>query len=231
MSSVTHPLPNWCAFTLPPRWSFCLAHMLTALSAPTGQQWKKKLAGIFLLLLPFPPLFCRQVQDYWVQKHQPQMPSIYSKMLGMKGETQTSQKFTQILCWEFFFFFPQWLWAQWQPGSTALQSVLYLWPGKGTRWHLTGKLLSRRQTPSVQLAGMRQTSNKMLSSATTPTKQSSSLFRCLKAKKTSSFLALQHMLSFPPSWSRKGVCWQIPTHGITLCCRCAWVCTAEGSRG
>lgn len=106
MSSVTHPLPNWCVFTLPPRWSFCLAHTLTALSAPTGQQWKKKLAGVFLLLLPFPPLFCRQVQDYWVQKHQPQMLSIYSKMLGTKGETQTSQKFTQILCWDFFFFFP-----------------------------------------------------------------------------------------------------------------------------
>lgn len=30
---------------------------------------------------------------------------------------------------------------------------------------------SRRQTPSIQLAGMRQTSNKMLSSAATPTKQ------------------------------------------------------------
>lgn len=62
----------------------------------------QKLVGIFLMLLPLPSQFCKQVRDYGVQKHQPEVLPIYSKMLGTKREIQASQKFTLILCWGFF---------------------------------------------------------------------------------------------------------------------------------
>lgn len=63
----------------------------------------EKLVGIFLTLLPLPSQFCKQVRDYGVQKHQPEVFPIYSKMLGTKGEIQGSQEFTLILCREVFF--------------------------------------------------------------------------------------------------------------------------------
>lgn len=128
----------------------------------------QNLIGIFLLLLSLSSQFCKQVMDL-VAKTPIEMLFIYSKMLGIKGEIQTSQKFTLILCW---LFLCAWLWTLWQPGLATLPvnpAFCDLDRVQGGTW-LSGKLWMR-QTPSTELTGMRQTSKKMSSSATTPTKQ------------------------------------------------------------
>lgn len=103
--------------------SFCLGHTLSNCTAlfcsRTGQLRKRiqNLIGIFLMLLS--SQFCKQVRDCGMQKPSTEVLLIYSKMLGIKGEVQTSQKFTLILCW-LFLFFCLWLWTLWQPGLATL---------------------------------------------------------------------------------------------------------------
>lgn len=120
--------------------SFCLGHTLSNCTAlfcsRTGQLRKRiqNLIGIFLMLLS--SQFCKQVRDCGMQKPSTEVLLIYSKMLGIKGEVQTSQKFTLILCWLFLFFVYDFELCDslgWQP----YQSILHLWPVQGTRWHLT----------------------------------------------------------------------------------------------
>lgn len=168
-------LPNWHVSVLPLWWSFCLVRILSngaVLPAPTGQPWErgfKSLLGPSFMLLPLPSRFCKQVRDYGMQKQQPEVLPIYAKMLCTKGAIQASHKFTLILCWEFFCL---WLWTPWQPGSATLPvnpAFCDLGTEQGGIW-LAGKLWSRKKTPSTELAGIRQMSNKKFSSAPTTNK-------------------------------------------------------------
>lgn len=88
----------------------------------------QNLIGIFLMLLSLSSQFCKQVMDYGVQNHQLKCSSFIPKMLGIKGEIQTSQKFTLILCWLFLCLCmtlnPLTAWA----GNCTSQSCI-LWPG------------------------------------------------------------------------------------------------------
>lgn len=87
------------------------------------------------MLLPLPSQLCKQVRDYGVQNHQPELLPIYSKMLGMKGETQVRQKFPhpllKVVCLSDDFEPADSLGLQ--PYRSVLRSVTWA----GTKWSLT----------------------------------------------------------------------------------------------